>query len=137
MIKINIINFENIYLLENFILLNKSKYFRYYCNRNINVINNHLLTIILTKNNKIIGYGHLDKAIKIWLGICVLEEYKSQGYGKMILNYLIDYSKNNKIEKIYLTVDKENIIAKNLYEKYNFMIDETTQKIYKMVKVFK
>ena len=45
--------------------------------------------------------------------------------------------KNNKIEKIYLTVDKENIIAKNLYEKYNFMIDETTQKIYKMVKVFK
>ena len=139
MIKINIINFENIYLLENFILLNKSKYFRYYCNINISIIKNHIITLILTKDNNIIGYGHLDNEKKIWLGICIIEKYRGQGYGTIIINYLIDYAIENKIEKIYLTVDKSNIIAKKLYEKYNFKLvkDEKNNNYYKMVKSFK
>jgi len=139
MLKYNIINSKNINLLKKFILLNNSKNFRYYCNRDISVIKNHIITLILTKDDNIIGYGHLDKEENIWLGICIIEKYRGQGYGKIIINYLIDYSIEKKIEKIYLTVDKNNKIAKNLYEKYNFKLnkDDKINNYYKMVKIFK
>ena len=40
---INIINKDNIYLLENFIKLNDSEFFRYYVLRSIDVIKNHIV----------------------------------------------------------------------------------------------
>lgn len=134
----NSINNKNIYLLERFIKLNNSKNFRYFENRNINIIKNHIITLILTdKNENIIGYGHLDFEENIWLGICVCENYRGKGFGKKIMNYLLEYAKNNNIKKIYLTVDKDNIIAKNLYEKNKFIVEKETDNFFKMVKYIK
>jgi len=117
----NLINNKNIYLLKEFIQNEKSENFRYYQNRNINVIKNHILTLILTNEMKnIIGYGHLDsEENKIWLGICVCKNFRGKGYGKKIMNYILGFAKDNNLEKIHLTVDKNNIIAKKLYEKKN------------------
>lgn len=134
----NSINNENIYLLEKFIKLNNSKNFRYFENRNINIIKNHIITLILTdKNENIIGYGHLDFEENIWLGICVCENYRGKGFGKKIMSYLLEYAKNNNIKKIYLTVDKDNTIAKNLYEKNKFIVEKETDNFFKMVKYIK
>ena len=137
--KINLITNNNINLLQNFIKLNNSLNFRYYDNRNIDIIKNHLLTLIITIDNKVAGYGHLDFEDNIWLGICILEKYRGIGIGTNIMKYLLDYCNNNNIEKIYLTVDKENIIAKNLYEKLGFIIEKSKsfQSFHKMVKIFK
>ena len=135
----NLINNKNIYLLKEFIQNEKSENFRYYQNRNINVIKNHILTLILTNEMKnIIGYGHLDsEENKIWLGICVCENYRGKGYGKKIMNYILGFAKNNNLEKIHLTVDKNNLVAKKLYEKNNFIIEKENEKFFKMVKYMK
>jgi len=120
-IKYNIINDNNINLLSKFIEQDDSKSFRYFEKRNIDIIKNHLITLIVTLNNNIAGYGHLDLDGCIWLGICVLKEYRGQGLGNKIMKYLVNYAKNNKIRKIYLTVDKDNKIAVGLYEKCGFI----------------
>jgi ribosomal protein S18 acetylase RimI-like enzyme len=99
--------------------------FRYFKNRPISIIENHACTIVLSKPDKIVGYGHLDKENdKTWLGICIAESEKRKGCGKIIMNYLIEYAKSHCISNLYLTVDSSNTSAINLYEKYLFKIDK-------------
>ena len=100
--------------------------FRYFKNRSIKTIENHECTIVLSKTDILVGYGHLDKENeKIWLGICIAEYEKGKGYGQIIMNYLIEYARSKSITKIYLTVDSENTTAINLYEKYLFKIEKS------------
>lgn len=157
-VKFNIIDDNNLFLLREFIYLNKSNYFRYYLNKPfINTIaqspiKNHILTIILTLENNtnsyqslqhpsIIGYAHLDKDLKddeykIWFGIYVLEDFQSKGYGKKIINYIFKYCKLNKIEKIHLSVDKNNKKALTMYQKNNFIIESEGLHNFIMYKTF-
>ena len=131
---INKIKTHNISLLKTFINLNNSTFFRYYDTRDITIIKNHLITIIITNNDEIVGYGHLDIENHVWLGICVLEKHKGNGYGKKIMNHLINYAIEHNIEYIYLSVDKNNAIAKNMYDKFDFKVIQTNKKTYLMKK---
>ena len=118
---------KNKVLLNNFILNNKLPYtFRYFNKRNLNVINNHLITIILLDKDLPVGYAHIDfDDNKYWLGICILEEYQGKGYGKKIMEYIFNNEKIKNIDKIYLTVDKINTVAIKLYTNFDFtIIDE-------------
>jgi GNAT superfamily N-acetyltransferase len=119
------INNNNINLLTDFIsnLGESSKTFRYFNTRNVTVIENHLVTIMLTdEEGKPYSYGHLEPFDeRIWLGICVTHQYIGKGFGKVILNELIKIAKEKKVEVISLSVDKDNISAINLYEKNNFI----------------
>ena len=118
---------QNKVLLNNFILNNKLPYtFRYFNKRNLNVINNHLITIILLDKDLPVGYAHIDfDDNKYWLGICILEEYQGKGYGKKIMEYIFNNEKIKNIDKIYLTVDKINTVAIKLYTNFDFtIIDE-------------
>jgi GNAT superfamily N-acetyltransferase len=99
------------------------KTFRYYEKRDFKIISNHILTVLLFFNNKPIAYGHLEKEDdKIWLGIMVSESEKGKGFGKVIMSYLISYCKENKFSNIFLTVDKNNLNAIYLYQKFDFKI---------------
>jgi len=115
---------QNKIILNNFILNNElPNTFRYFNKRNIDVINNHLITIILLDKELPIGYAHVDfDNNKYWFGICILNEYQCKGYGKKIMEYIFNNEKINNIDKIYLTVDKINTIKIILYKKYNFVI---------------
>lgn len=193
-VKFNIIDDNNLSLLQKFINLNKSTFFRYYSNKfSIKspskqpceailcaLIANHILTVVLTINDTIIGYAHLDRDLnettaqgfgivtrqqrtrererssasrqervaphlvrpadsdlhKIWFGIYVLEDYQSQGYGKKILNYIFNYCKLNQIEKIHLSVDKDNKKAITLYQRNNFVIESEGSHNFFMNKTF-
>lgn len=105
------------------------KTFRYYEKRNLKVINNHICTILFEDNNKLIGYGHLDKENDIvWLGIMVADNLKGKGYGKKILSQLITKYDSD----IFLTVDKDNQSATSLYKKFGFIIIEEKDFFYKM-----
>jgi len=112
--------------------------FRYFKNRPISTIENHVCTVVLSKTDIIVGYGHLDNENeKTWLGICIVEYEKGKGCGKIIMNYLIEYARNHSISKIYLTVDSENATAISLYEKYLFKIEKniSTQTILMKLKL--
>lgn len=80
--------------------------------------------ILLHLNNKGIYLDTLERQCfedEFYIdSISVLEEYRSQGIGKEIFNYLFDYVKLYDFKKISLLVDFENIKAKKLYENLGF-----------------
>lgn len=118
------INKNNKILIDEFLqVAGKSlETFRYFDSRDISVIENHKLTIIGQKDRKSIAYGHLDEDHgKVWLGIAVAHDYKGEGYGYEILNYLLLASIKLKIKEIFLSVDRSNKTAITLYEKNNFI----------------
>ena len=81
------------------------------------------------------AYGHIDYSKdenKYWLGICLLEEYQGKGYGKQMMNALIDIFNNTDIDTLYLTVDKENSKAISMYKKYSFNIIDEEESYYIM-----
>ena len=54
--------------------------------------------------------------------IFVLEKYRKKGYAKKMMDFFIDYIKNNNCLNITLEVRKSNISAINLYKKFNFKV---------------
>lgn len=70
----------------------------------------------------IVGYGG------IWLiideghitNIAVEEDYRGLGVGNIILEGLIELSRNNFIKALTLEVRKSNEVARSLYSKYGF-----------------
>lgn len=99
-------------------------YFRYFEQRSFDVINNHIITVLLYDINEPVGYGHLEKENgKIWLGIVISDGKKGKGYGKYLMEYLVKFNYNTYREPIYLTVDIKNRVAINLFEENGFNID--------------
>lgn len=95
--------------------------FRYFSTRDFSVLKNHLSTVLLYEYEQAIGYGHLDKDAEIvWLGICLSEEKKGKGYGKLIMNRLIEEAQLNDVPVIKLSVDASNLEAIQIYNKYGF-----------------
>lgn len=116
---------ENIHLIEYFLsVLGKgAESFRYFAKRPVNIVLNHLLTVVILDENQLpMAYGHLDReGTNLWLGIAVAEKSQGLGLGKMMLQYLIDYAKDRGELFITLTVDKINFKAINLYETCKFI----------------
>ena len=124
---------NNNYLLNEFLNNSIPGTFRYFNKRSINVIKNHIITLILIDDNLPVGYAHIDyDDNKYWFGVCILENYQGKGYGKKIMEYIFNHEKIKNIDKIYLTVDKINDIAIRLYKKYNFYIIEERDSYFMM-----
>jgi RimJ/RimL family protein N-acetyltransferase len=139
-VSINLIDSGDTRLLETF-LNNAGKslnLFRYYERRQITIISQHLVTCILTEDQKPVGYGHLDvENNKVWLGIALIDSSCGQGYGKRIMKYLIDFALTKRLSTINLTVDKNNIVAISLYKSFGFIVlDEINEKSVLMKKTF-
>ena len=125
-----VINKNNINIIYNFLKTTTSKYFRYYNKRKPeDVINNHLYTIIGTIENEPVCYGHIDYSDnKYWIGLCVSDNKLNKKYGTETLNKLLEWCENN-INIVYLSVDINNEIAVNLYNKNGFIISEVRDSI--------
>lgn len=101
---------------------NSLRTFRYFNTRGISTIHKHLYTIIGILLGKPIAYGHLDSdGDKVWLGICVIEPHKGNGFGKIIMADLISFARLLKIEFIHLSVDDDNVQAIELYKQFGFV----------------
>ena len=135
--KIISINNKNTYLIKDFInnagdsLIN----FRYFSNRNLDVLKNHLHTCVILSKNCTIAYGHLDSEDgNIWLGVAVAQKFRSKGLGKKIVMHLIKYATDNNLNKIKLSVDTSNVKAINLYKSLGFNFLESNDKKCLMLK---
>lgn len=62
--------------------------------------------------------GYLEDKIPV-LVIAVIKEYRHQGIGGEMIEWLLDYAANNSIDKISLMVSKDNY-ALNLYKQKGF-----------------
>src|SRR3954469_20095673 len=81
------------HLLQQFIthLHEGASSFRYYKTRPLNIIDKHLITLMLVDTKKHpVAYGHLEKENEVlWLGIAVADDYKGLGLGKQMMHALI------------------------------------------------
>lgn len=134
-----IINENNRQLVEKF-LINAGeslRSFTYFDKRDLNVLDNHEVTLVLMDNNEAIGYGHLDREDEnVWLGIAVSESHTGKGCGKKIMHELIAIAKARCLDEIKLSVYKDNAIAQKLYEKLGFeKIEESEESFYYKLEV--
>ena len=53
-------------------------------------------------------------------GIVTLKEHKNKGYAKALIEHLIDFLKEKKVEKLFLEVREGNLSAINIYKKVGF-----------------
>lgn len=78
--------------------------------------------IVAKKNNDIVGFAGikvvLDEADI--MNIVTKKDMRNLGIGSALFKALIDYSKNNGINKLTLEVNENNLSAIHLYEKYGF-----------------
>jgi ribosomal protein S18 acetylase RimI-like enzyme len=126
---------NNNYLLHNFLNNNIPSTFRYFNKRTIDVIKNHIITIILLVDNISVGYAHIDLYDdKHWFGICILDKYQGSGYGKKIMHYIFNNEKIKNIDEIYLTVNKINTFAIRLYTTFHFYNIDEEETYYKMLR---
>jgi ribosomal protein S18 acetylase RimI-like enzyme len=124
------INTDDLDLLEQFLAACGSSLssFRYFQTRPLSIIQNHLTTLLgINDKNIPVAYGHLDQeGGVIWLGICVSENNQGKGFGNLMMCGLIAEALRLNLPEIHLTVDKTNINAIRLYQKYEFkMIKES------------
>lgn len=125
----------NSHYITTFLSNNIPSTFRYFKSRSIDIIKNHILTIVLLNKEQIpIGYAHIDHEDKFWLGICILETYHGMGLGSKMLEYIFNHEKIKPLTEIFLTVDSINTKAINLYKKFDFDIVEQRDNIYVMKK---
>lgn len=132
--KIIPVNEQNISLLKIFIdqIGTAAETFRYFNNRQSDVISKHLTTLLLLHNDLPLAYGHLEEENKIvWLGICVLPGSAGKGLGKLMMHRLVETARQLNLLSIQLTVDKPNIPAIKLYEQFNFRKTDETGSYFK------
>ena len=55
------------------------------------------------------------------ISILIDKKFRKTGIGKSLLNELLNIALKKKVQKIFLEVSVENIIAINLYKKFNFV----------------
>jgi len=103
--------------------------FRYFSKRNISVIDSHILTILYRNDDKYVGYGHLDReGDRIWLGICLAEDERGKGIGKIVMQDLTKFAKTRGLD-VNLLVDNENTRAISLYQKFGFVNQSQLEKM--------
>ena len=96
-------------------------FFRYFKKRSFDIIENHIHTILLYELNNVVGYGHLEKENnKTWLGIVLDDKNRGKGYGKYLMEHLINLFLKRQDDSLYLTVDIKNKAAIKLFENSGF-----------------
>ncbi|MCE5219722.1 MAG: GNAT family N-acetyltransferase [Clostridium sp.] len=77
---------------------------------------------ICKDNGQAMGYGQIifNKGTYTIVNLGILSEYRNQGYGEMLVKYLIELCFKNSIQNVYIRVDKNNHKALSLYNKIGF-----------------
>lgn len=83
---------------------------------------------VLQHNNKTVAMVNLLFTVSTALGgkVAILEdmvvhpEYRSNGFGGRLINYAIDWAKNQKLKRITLLTDHDNDGAHRFYQNHGF-----------------
>jgi ribosomal protein S18 acetylase RimI-like enzyme len=125
---------KNLSLLDRFLtsLGTGADTFRYFSKRPVEVVLGHLYAVILLKDQVPIAYGHLEReGSDLWLGVAVSEAYQGNGFGKKMVNHLLEHAKSANETSVTITVDKVNFKAIQLYEMLGFIRIAEKEHFYK------
>jgi RimJ/RimL family protein N-acetyltransferase len=99
--------------------------FRYFDKRPLEIIENHIVTLVAMIDEQVVGYGHLDPENNIiWLGICVVPSFQGKRIGRRIMKELLKKAHALSVKEIALSVDIDNKAAIQLYENFGFVISK-------------
>jgi len=89
-------------------------------------------TYILEIDNKIVGYAGMWKLFENAdiTNIAVKKEQRRKGYGKLLLETILNECKRQNTEYVHLEVRVSNEPAINLYKSYGFEIINTRKSYY-------
>lgn len=97
---------------------------------------------VLRNEEKVIGFAYgygltrLDGKVMFYLhSIGILPRYQSNGYGVMLMDYIVSFAKENGFSEIFVITDKANVKACKLYEKLGLKSEIENEIVY--VKEFK
>ncbi|MDE6967617.1 MAG: ribosomal protein S18-alanine N-acetyltransferase [Clostridia bacterium] len=93
-------------------------------------LDNGCIMLVAEKDNKVIGYAGIYPSGDI-TNIAVLPEVRGNGYGKKLVENLIEIARKNNIDTIFLEVRQSNRLAIKLYEKCGFKLISKRTKYYK------
>ncbi len=85
-------------------------------------------------DGNIVGYFYLLDDIDIVKNIkilhlhyiCVASKYRGMGIANEMMNFILNYAKDNNYERVELTSKNQRLAAHKLYEKYGFVIRDTS-----------
>lgn len=109
------------------------EYFNNFIN---NVLNNNHIILVLENNNDIIGSATLLIEKKLTYGGCNLghienifinKDCRGKGYGKKLVNQLLEYAKENMCYRVDLNCNEE---LQEFYKKHNFTKEQICMNIY-------
>ena len=96
-------------------------------------INNNPFTyyFVLYKNDEVIGFINFDIIYdrSELININILDKEKGNGFGNLLMDYMLNKLKENNILNITLEVKSNNYVAIKMYEKYGF-VKKTIRKNY-------
>ncbi len=77
---------------------------------------------IMEYAEKVTGYGIMSAAAgeAHILNLCIREDFRRYGLGRMLLNHLLEKSRDHKAKTVFLEVRASNIGAYRLYEEEGF-----------------
>jgi len=83
---------------------------------------NNFGVFISDSNGQAVGYGQiiLSDGFYTIVNLGILADYRQQGYGELLVKYLVEFCHNNSIKDIYIRVEKKNTKALSLYKKIGF-----------------
>ena len=84
--------------------------------------NNSKYIVAKTLDNIIVGFAGIKIILDTaeLMNIVTKKSFRANGIGKLMLEYLINMCKKEKIKTLNLEVNSQNTIAISLYKKYNF-----------------
>ena len=80
------------------------------------------LSLFIKVNNIAIGYGQIiyNRDMYTVVNFGILKEFRHYGFGKILLNHLIQSAKNKNIYDLYIRVEETNYSALKLYNWIGF-----------------
>ena len=86
---------------------------------------NHIIFLCETiKNNQtdIVGYAGASISYEQGdiLSVCVSEQFRKRGMALILMDTLLEFLKDKKVEQVFLEVEEDNIPAIKLYKKIGF-----------------
>lgn len=82
------------------------------------------MNLILERDGEVIGYAIMSVAAgeAHLLNICVANELRRRGYGRIFLEHMLDLAQSASAQRIYLEVRPSNKAALALYESRGFAV---------------
>lgn len=85
-------------------------------------------------DGNVVGYFYLLDGIDIIENkkylyleyLCIDSKYRGLGISNHIMNFILDYAKNNNVKMIELTSNNHRVAAHGLYKKFGFIVRDTT-----------